>query len=82
MVDETVSNDVRLIIKQELGPIHDRLTRMETKMDEQKEVAKECSFGSRIAKLEQTMAKMDGHIIGLGAGAGVIISLIFKLIGN
>lgn len=81
MADE-VGNDVRLIIKQEVGPILDRLTRMETKMDEQKEVAKESSFGPRIAKLEQTIAKMDGHIIGLGAGAGIIISLVFKLIGN
>lgn len=81
MPDEVFISDVRLIIKEEMAPILDRLARMETKMDEQKEVAKESSFGPRIASLEQTAAKIDGHIIGLGAGAGIIISLVFKIIG-
>lgn len=79
-MDEAHVAQVRLILKQELGPVFDRLTRIETKMDEQKEVAKESSFGPRISKLEQIHAKMDGRIIGLSAGAGVIVSLALKLI--
>lgn len=71
----------RLAIKEELGPIYDRLTAIETKMDEQRAAAKDAGIGPRLNKLENNFSGLNGKIAAWGAASAVMVSVFFKLIG-
>jgi len=78
---EEMSANFRLALREELGPVFDRLTAIEVRMTEQKEAARESSIGPRLSDLEKKFERLNGRIIGLGSAAGLIVSLVFKLIG-
>lgn len=80
-MSEDMTLQFRLMLREELGGVYDRLTQIETRMDEQKTAAKESSIGPRLSDLEKKFERLTGKIIGIGSAAGVIASLLFKLMG-
>jgi len=65
---------------QDLGKIYDRLTRIETMMEEQRRLDHASSIGPRLQALEVAFATMQGKMIGIGAVVGLATGIIIKFI--
>ena len=63
-----------------LGGIYDRLTKIETLMEEQRRAEQTSIIGPRVQRLEVEFATMRGKMIGIGAVAGLAASIIIKFI--
>ena len=83
---EEMSTGFRLALREELGPVYDRLTAIEVSMREQKEAASKNDFDNRLRDLEKKHERLQGKIIGLAAGlgaaSGLLVSLLLRLIGS
>ena len=75
---EEMSTGFRLALREELGPVYDRLTAIEVSMREQKEN----NIVPRLRDLENKYERLNGKIIELGAASGLLVSLLLRLIGR
>lgn len=67
-------------LSKSLGGIYDRLTKIETLMEEQRRTEQASSLGPRLQDLEIKYATMQGRMAGIGAVAGLAAGVIMKLI--
>jgi len=63
-----------------LGDICNRLTKIETILEEQRRTDMASSLGPRLHELELKFGIMSGKMIGIGTAAAVAIQLFFKFL--
>jgi hypothetical protein len=66
-------------LSRSLGGIYDRLTKIEAILELKEKAEQESSLGPRLQALEIKYATMQGRMMGIGAAAGVAVSVLMKL---
>ena len=80
MLDDKTLTTIRLIMRDEVSSVSERLANLETIVKLRHDLSKEHNLVSRVRDLEKCFAHLTGKVVGASAMASIVVSLIIKYV--